>query len=209
MKTRLLRLVLGSLLLALTAQAHFVWLERGPQGVAAFFGEYAENVRETESGYLKGIVQVTAVDEKGQAVSVVRETGALRLADAPAGDLRLTAHFRPEKGETLVRYSARLGVAQPSAALDLELVPVAGERGAFAVLFKGAPQPEAEVTLFSEEGWSRKFKADGAGRVAVLTPWPGQYVLETAHTEDAAGVFEGRSHQKVRHVATLTFVLAR
>ena len=205
LRTRLLALAAGALL-AVNAQAHFVWLERTPEGPAAFFGEWSDNVRETQDGYLKIIAGPRAFAPDGSPLTVTPKDDRLMVAGAPAGDLRLTAHYRPEKGETFVRYHARHGRSDTSTAqLDLELVPVKAQGNTFALVFKGKPLPEVEVTLFSSSGWSRKFRTSKDGNVTVETPWPGQYVIEVAHLEKAPGEHEGRAHQSVRHVATILF----
>lgn len=193
-------------LLATTARAHFVWLERTADGPAAFFGEWSDNVRETQDGYLKIIAGPRAFAPNGTALAVTPRHDRLAVASAPAGDLRLSAHYRPEKGETLVRYYARHGRADTNAAqLDLELVPASAGANTFSVVLKGQPLADAEVTLFTSVGWSRKFKAGADGRVTIETPWPGAYLIEVAHLEKSPGQHEGRPHESVRHVSTLFF----
>lgn len=193
-------------LLATRAQAHFVWLERTPDGPAAFFGEWSDNVRENQDGYLKFIAGPKAISPDGAPLAVTAKHDRLAVAPAPAGDLRFSAHYRPEKGDNFIRYHARHGRADTSAAkLDLEIVPVAKGGNTFAVFLKGRPLREAELTLFSSAGWSRKWKTGADGRVTIETPWPGSYVLEIAHLEKSPGEHEGRPHQAVRHVSTLFF----
>ncbi len=199
--------LLSFALLATSAQAHCLWLERTATGPAAFFGEWSDNIRETQDGYLKIIAAPRAFAPDGTTLAVTPKSDRLSLAAAPAtGDLRLAAHYRPEKGETFVRYHARLGRtdAQP-ARLDLELVPVAAASNTFTLVFQGKPLPAAEVTLFSTPGWSRKFKTGADGRVTVETPWPGTYVIEVVHLDKTPGEHEGRAHQSVRHVSTILF----
>lgn len=196
-------------LLTVQARAHFVWLEQTAEGPAAFFGEWADNVRENQDGYLKLITAPQAFAADGSELAVTRQHDRFTItASAGAGDLRLDERYRPEKGETLVRYHARLGRTDTTHRLDLELVPVAAGGNTFTLVFRGRPLPGTDVTLFSAEGWNRKFKSGADGRVTVLTPWPGQYVLETTHVDPTPGEHAGRAHQSVRHVSTLTFTAA-
>lgn len=206
MKVRSLTALLSFLSLASLASAHFVWVERTNDGPAAFFGEWSDNLRENQDGYLKIIAAPKALAPDGSALAVTVKHDKLAIAAAPAGDLRLNAHYRPEKGETFVRYYARNGRSDTGAAkLDYELVPVAAGGNTFVVTLKGKPLADAEVVLFSSVGWSRKFKSGADGKVTVETPWMGEYVLETSHIEKTPGEHEGRAHQQVRHVSTILF----
>lgn len=203
-----IKLVLFLLALAAPASAHFVWLETTDAGPAAFFGEWSAGVRETQDGYLKIITapQTVAADGALKPATMTHDRIALAAATTD-GDPRLTAHYRPDQGETLIRYHARLGRRETAAVLPLELAPVAPDANAFVLTFDGQPLPATDVTLFSAEGWNRTFRTDATGRVAILTPWAGQYVLEVAHVADTPGEQDGRPHMKVRHVATLTFTV--
>lgn len=196
-------------LLAVSARAHFVWLEHTADGPAAFFGEWAEGVRENQDGYLKLITAPKAYASDGSELVVTKQHDRFAVAAAATnGDLRLTERYRPEKGDVLVRYHARLGRTDTSHRLDLELVPVSAGANTFTVVYQGQPVANAEVTLFSAEGWNRKFKAGADGRVTVLTPWAGQYVLEVTHLDKTPGEHAGRAHTSVRNVSTLTFTVA-
>lgn len=203
------RLLLLLPLLTPVARAHFVWLERTAEGPAAFFGEWVDNLRENQDGYLKIVGAPRAIASDGAELTVTRRHDRLAIAATASTDLRLSAHYRPEKGETFIRYHARLGRSDTSPArLDLELVPVSPAANAFTLVFQGQPLPGTDVTLFSATGWSRKFRSTADGRVSVETPWPGAYVLEVSHLDKTPGEHEGRAHQSVRHVSTLRFETA-
>ena len=205
-RRHLLLSLLASALLATGVQAHFVWLERTADVPAAFFGEWIDNVRETQDGYLKIIAGSRAFAADGSSLAVTAKHDRLAIASAPSGDLRFSAHYRPEKGDTFVRYHARHGRSDISPArLDFELVPVAAGGNTFTLALRGKPLADAEVTLFSPTGWSRKFKAGADGRVTVETPWAGNYIIEAVHVEKSPGEHEGRAHESVRHVSTLFF----
>ena len=53
--------------LSLNAGAHALWLESGTAGSKLYFGEYAENLRETSPGRLDSIVEpeATVIDQAG------------------------------------------------------------------------------------------------------------------------------------------------
>lgn len=210
MKTRRLFTLSFLLIAALPAAAHFVWVERAPDHtVAAWFGEWSADVRETQEGYLKLIAapKAFAADGAPLAVKILQDRIAI-AAPNNAGEIRLENRYFPEKGERLIHYQARLGRTQTAAVLPLELVPLAPGSNTFSLVLRGQPVADADVTLFTASGWNRTFKTDADGRVTIETPWPGQAVLEAAHVEETAGEHEGRAYTSVRHVATLTFTVS-
>ena len=208
LRSVLARAALLALALATAAQAHFVWLERDSAtgDVAAFFGEWIQDLRETEDGYLKIITAPKAFASDGTEIAVTRAHNRLPVAanEAP-GDLRLTAFYWSEKSKTLSHYQAKLGRSETAAKHALELVPAAADSNTFTLRLRGAPVPDADVVLFTAAGWSRTFKTDADGKVTIETPWPGQAVIEVAHVEKTPGEHDGHPYDTLRHVSTLTF----
>ncbi len=204
-----LRLLLSFLLLAATACAHFVWLERDPAtgAVAAFFGEWSADVRETQDGYLTLIAAPAATDATGRTlpVEIAHDRIHVSTTTATTGDLRLDNRYLGEKGTTLTHYQAKLGRGDTTARHPLELVPVIAGSNTFILLFRGAPLASTAVTLFTAAGWNRTFTTDDDGRVTLETPWPGQAIVEVAHREAVSGEHAGRTYDAIRHVSTLTF----
>lgn len=210
MKThRILALCAALLALAATARAHFVWLERDATSgqSAAYFGEWAAGLRETQEGYLKLIAapQAFAADGAALSIEIKDDRIAIDTTDAAPGDLRLTNLYFPEKGKNLVHYQAKLGRADTAAKLDLELVPAVADSNTFTLLLRGEPVADADVVLFTSSGWNRTFKTDAEGKVTIETPWPGQCVVEVGHVEQKPGEHDGRAYEAVRHVHTVTF----
>jgi len=204
----------SQLLLLLVAvaplQAHFVWIERDVQGnAAAYFGEWAANVRETQDGYLKLIANPKAFTADGKELAVTRGNDRLSIAAPATGDIRLSDTYFGEKAKSVSFYQAKLGRTETVAKFDLELVPVAPNSNSFTLLFHGNPLPDSDVTLFTSSGWNRTFKTDAAGKVTVETPWPGQAIIEVAHQEKKAGEKDGRAYEGIRHVFTLTFDVSK
>ncbi|MFD4837943.1 DUF4198 domain-containing protein [Achromobacter sp. NPDC058515] len=188
------------------AQAHFVWLERSAEGPAkAYFGEWADDVREKRDGLLgKIMVSPVVTGADGKAVKASGE-GAdfLEFATAGKGDVRLLQAYQFK--DTLVQYGAKAGRDDTQGKLDLELVPAAAGANTFVLQFKGKPLAKTEVTVFGPPKWEKRFHSDENGRIEITTPWPGQYVLEAAHAEDKTGEADGKSYAKIRYVSTLTF----
>ncbi|MCW0210669.1 hypothetical protein AVE30378_04574 [Achromobacter veterisilvae] len=192
------------------AQAHFVWLERSAEGPAkAYFGEWADDLREKRDGLLgKIMVSPVVTGADGKALKASGE-GAdfIEFATAGKGDVRLRQPYQFK--DTLVQYGAKAGREDTAAKLDLELVPAAAGANAFVLQFQGKPLPKTEVTVFGPPKWEKRFWSDENGRIEITTPWPGQYVLEAAHVEEKAGEADGKSYAKIRYVSTLTFNVSK
>jgi hypothetical protein len=213
MKTLLSKLLLPVVLFAAAPlHAHFVWIERDAQGAtAAYFGEWAADVRETQDGYLKLIASPKAFLADGKELAVTRADDRLNIAGPTAanGDIRFTDTYFGEKAKSVTVYQAKLGRSETAAKFDLELVPVAPDSNSFTLLLHGASVPDADVTLFTSSGWNRTFKTDAAGKVTIETPWPGQAIIEVGHLEKKAGEQDGRAYESIRHVFTLTSDVAK
>lgn len=210
MKTLKLVPLVSALLLAASARAHFVWLERDAEtgSVAAWFGEWTAGVRETEDGYLKLVAAPKAFASDGKELAVTRKSDRLPVAaEGVSGDIRLTNLYFPEKAKNLSLYQAKLGRTETAAngQLALELVPAEAGSNAFTLLLRGKPLADADVVLFTSSGWNRTWVTDAAGKVVIETPWAGQAVIEVGHVEKKAGEHEGRAYEGIRHVFTLTF----
>ncbi|MNS75435.1 Nickel uptake substrate-specific transmembrane region [compost metagenome] len=188
------------------AQAHFVWLERGAEGPAkAYFGEWADDVREKQDGLLGKIMVSPVVTAADGTVLKASEKGAdfVAFAASGKGDVRLAQPMQFK--ETLVKYGAKVGRTDTQAKLDLELVPTAAGANSFVLNFEGKPLAKTEVTVFGPPKWEKRFWTDENGRIEITTPWPGQYVLEAAHVQEKAGEADGKSYAKIRYVSTTTF----
>ncbi|AUA59461.1 Nickel uptake substrate-specific transmembrane region [Achromobacter spanius] len=188
------------------AQAHFVWLERGAEGPAkAYFGEWADDVREKQDGLLGKILVAPVVTAADGTVLKASGKGAdfVEFAATGKGDVRLAQPMQFK--ETLVKYGAKVGRTDTQAKLDLELVPTAAGANTFVLNFEGKPLAKTEVTVFGPPKWEKRFWTDENGRIEITTPWPGQYVLEAAHVQEKAGEADGKSYAKIRYVSTTTF----
>jgi hypothetical protein len=209
MKILLCKILLFVLVLASSPlRAHVVWIERDATGAAAaYFGEWAGNVREKQDGYLKMIATPKAFSADGTELAITRANDRLNIAAIAtgSGDVRLTDTYFGEKAKSPTVYQAKLGRAETVAKFALELVPEAANSNRFTLLLRGAPLADAEVVLFTSSGWNRTFKTNADGKVTIETPWPGQAVIEVGHLEKKTGEQDGRAYESLRHVFTLTF----
>lgn len=198
-----------ALALSGAAHAHFVWLEQAPDGgeAKAYFGEWADDLRETEAGHLKLVAAPRAVDAEGRQTPAARHPDHFSVKPGASGDARLIGAYINDKGVASL-YQARAGRTETTARNALELVPAASGSNSFTLLLNGKPLPKTKVVLFGPPKWEKSFYSDDAGKLTVQTPWPGQYVAEVSHTEaDAAGTWDGKPYTQTRHVATLSFVV--
>lgn len=201
---------------ALPAQAHFVWLERDGTGpAAAFFGEWDEDVRETSGagGHLDVIAGPVAFQaDKARPLAITRGPDRIEIAAAGPGDVRFVeASIKPRDdkrngGRTKGMFHAKAGRADTRAALDLELVPLAPEGDRFVLLLRGQPLPKARIKLAAPPKWARELHTDDKGEVAFVLPWAGRYVAEVVHVETVKGGEGDQAYDRIRHVASLSFV---
>jgi hypothetical protein len=209
-------LVLTMLTATVTAQAHFVWLERDGTGPArAYFGEWDNDVIEKTGGALDRIKSPQAWLGAGKDVlKLERRADHIEIAAKGAGDVVLIeAGLAPREdkksgGKTKGIFYAKAGRSGTQGRLDLELVPTAPNVNQFVLLFRGAPLEKTGVTVFGPPKWEKSLRTDDEGRVTIPTPWAGQYVIEVAHIEEQPGEFSGEKYDRLRHVATLSFVNA-
>ncbi|MBB3181771.1 DUF4198 domain-containing protein [Variovorax sp. Sphag1AA] len=198
-----------ALAISSAAHAHFVWLEQSPDGgeAKAYFGEWAEDLRETETGHLKLIAAPRAVDAQGKQAPATRRADHFEVKAGASGDARLIGAYVNDKGVASL-YQARAGRNETVARNALELVPEAPGSNSFTLVLDGKPLPKTKVVLFGPPKWEKSFYSDDAGKLALQTPWPGQYVAEVSHTDtNAGGTWDGKPYVQTRHVATLSFIV--
>lgn len=202
--------------LAGQASAHMVWLERdGTAPVArAYFGEWAEDVREKAGGYLDMIKAPQAFgDDTAKGLTITRKNDHLEIDAKGAADVRLVEALAPRedkakggKGRTV--FHAKAGRSETVAKLDFEIVPTAPHANTFVLKLKGQPVSKTEVTVFGPPKWSKVLHTDAEGRFVITTPWKGRYVIETAYQDNTAGEAAGVAFDRSRHVGTLSFEVA-
>lgn len=207
--------------LAPAAFGHYLWIERDGASARLYFGEVNE-VREQSPGRLDDIVapRLLAISADGaeRELTVVRKRGSFALAGAPAA-----ADLIATEGRYAVQDWTRhgIGIVKPmfyartsawparaaparSAAMRLDVRPVAGLPRAIEVVFDGKPLAGAKVVVHAPNGWDQEHKTNEKGQAHVAMPWRGQYVFEVIHKEAVPGEFEGKRYDATRHRATLT-----
>ena len=196
------------------AQAHFVWLEYDGNGPArAYFGEWAEDVREKTGGALDRIKTPHAFVASSQdPLPIERRADHLEIAIKSDSNIRLIESGMPveEIVATLERdrtvFYARAGRSETVGKLDLELVPTTANSNTFVLLFYGVPLAKTNVTVLGPPKWEKPLRTDEQGRITVPAPWAGRYVLTVVYVEDKAGSTGSENFDRTRHVTTLSFV---
>lgn len=223
--TLLNTICLAAALLVGTAHAHGLWIEQTGDTKTLFYGEPENALKEKFPGKLENIKAPQAVllsPDGGKLVVKVERGGAgFHLGKSSVTQTVLATETSMEvkdwtqHGLGIVKpmYYARfaptpLAAAKPETALDI--VPIAAwmadHPNAFMVAYKGQPVAKAKVSVIAPNTWTQEFITDELGRIAINTPWRGQYVLEITHTDKTPGEFEGKRYESLRSRAMLTFI---
>lgn len=187
----------------LSAQAHMLWLERGLDAqTRAYFGEYSEQIKETQDTALKSFNAAVA-EQNAQKLKAKAEKDHLSYATQGTADVKLSSELM--YGEALLTYHAKTGRTDLKAASVLDIVPVQANSNTFTVFYQGKPAAGMEITVFSPQFWQKKYTANPQGQITIDTPWKGQYVIEAAKESDQAGQFNQQKYSKQYLVTTLSF----
>jgi uncharacterized GH25 family protein len=203
--------ILGSLL-SFNAAAHALWLENDKGETAAsklYFGEYAEDKRETSPGKLDNIVEPLVV--------VIDAIGAEKLVDAsrennyfaiPGGGATVLAQalkqpIREPQGENPAPVQRRFLYARLGNGGSLPL-DIHNSNNVLRLSFQGKPVPKAEVVVIAPNGWEKHLRTDEKGEAALTVLEPGLYVVEAKHELINPGNFEGKAYAVESHKVTLS-----
>lgn len=209
--------------LAMSAQAHQIWLEPAgaDKAVVLRFGEFGDNLREASPGLLDnfGKPQGVLINAKGEekaaagnktangfalpftiqeGVSIVAEDASYPLSKFKRDGKDVTSWYHP---------AARLvtGFAAQKPKLTLDLTPT-GKDGEFKATFKGQPLAKTQVAVVTQSGWMKEGHTDAQGLVQFDLPWQGQYVAEIKHNDRNPGERAGEKYDGVSYVTSVTYV---
>jgi uncharacterized GH25 family protein len=198
-------------LLSFNAAAHALWLESDSSGTTTtklYFGEYAENLRESSPGRLDSIIE--------PAVIVVDAGGHGRPAEAR----RENNHFTVAGGATVLVQALKQPVREPQG----EIPNPAQRRFLYARLgkggslpldinndgnllrlsFMGKPVAKGKIIVIAPNGWEKHLSTDEKGETAFSLPEPGLYVIEATHELSKSGEFGGKPYTVEVHRTTLS-----
>src|SRR5687768_1011773 len=203
--------IIGSLL-SFNVAAHALWLERDGGATELYFGEYAENLRETSPGRLDSIVdpRVTVIDAKGaeKQVEPARKDNHFAIPRVDGAEIAVLAQalkqpIREPQGEipspTYRRFLyTRLGKGG-SLPLDIQ-----DSGNTLRLTYMGKPVPKAEVVVIAPNGWEKHLRTDEKGEAAFTLLEPGFYVVEAKYEMNKPGEFEGKAYTVESHKVTLS-----
>jgi hypothetical protein len=190
-----------ALFLASTAHAQYFWIDTDTDGKRIQSGEL------NKPGAALLVQDARAFSADGKAVALEAADGAYKTAVGNSGDLRFTANRVEDKG--LVVYHARFGRQETKAVSDLELVPTTPGGDTYRLFWKGNAVAAAQVNVSTSEGWSRVLRPAADGSISFIPSFPALYVLEISAKLNGAVTVAGTKYDDVRHVATLSFRVAR
>lgn len=214
--------LISSLLLLGTAQAHQVWIEQDGKQAKLYFGEFGDNLREASPGLLDKFVAPTAqrIDSQtAQPLNVTKTANGFALSATAARGESLVAEdtrypiTERKDGDKLVRNfylpAARLVTTFDKQApkLTLDLVPTgqSSKDGVeMQVFYKGQVLPKAKVAVTTPLGWGKEHRADDQGKFTVSLPWKGSYVLEIKHADNSGGERGAETFDRASYVTSLT-----
>ncbi len=210
---------LAGLMLATTANAHFIFIVPASDGSANIIlsetpsGEDAVAIQMADGGFFmrehdgseKPLVH-EPLDEKRLRLALDRQTAATLH-----GEVDLGVMTRGSAKHRLIYYPKTLlgdpsdapNLARTGAPVELAPVAMAGQEGPRLVLLVAdKPKGESEITLIQPDGESRKVFTDENGLTEPLAK-PGRYGAWARHWEDTPGTYNGDDYAQVRRYATL------
>jgi ABC-type Co2+ transport system, periplasmic component len=162
---KIITLTIG-LSLTLSAQAHMLWLERASDAKThAFFGEYSEQLKETQEGALKSFSQAKAIQTKKQFSPQLHQDH-LVYSTKDQADVQL--HHELIYGESLLSYHAKSGRQNLKADSELDIVPVQPNSNTFTVMYQGKPAADVKVTVYSPQHWLKNYTTNNQAKLILL-----------------------------------------
>lgn len=217
------RLLLTSCLLlaaAVPASAHFVYVvPDGPAQVSVILSENLEPDTNVSTDIYAGTkLQVRDNTGKIEDVTTKKDEHCL-TANVPArgprivfGTAELGVRARGKAKPFLLAYYPKtvIGDVRGDAltlgnAVPVEIVPVGATRQTqFLVLANGKPVANADVTVLTPAGQSKKIVTNDKGLTEVFTE-AGRYGVWSRVTEAKSGEKDGKKYEEIRRYATLVF----
>lgn len=218
MKNLNIVVTLASLLIALPASAHFVWLEQADGQTKLYFGEYEGGLREKTGGKLDTIATPEAMTlDKKALVATKREADFIAIEGGNNQPINqpVIAHELGMKVKDMSKYHygiakpmyyARIGTGNAEAASShaLDIQPLGDNK--VRVSLNGRPLAKAKLKVMAPNQWLQELDADDNGEATISMPWAGLYVLETIYLEPSKGNYQGDAYENIRHVSTYSVV---
>lgn len=235
---KLLKLIAVSLFLLQTgnASAHALWIETASTGkigqkqqVAVYYGEYADNERDSVSHWYSDVkeVKIWLVGPDNKKVQLTTTAEAARLvadftpsangiytvlADHPVKDVARTTLYQFVSSAT-VNVGAAVNPTVTPNTNSLSLTA----RGTYKVdkpvtvdaLFKNKANTDISYSVVTPAGWSKSFKSDANGNLTFTPTAAGVYYVEAFYTEKISGEQNGKAYESIWRGATYMITVTK
>lgn len=217
--------------LAITAQAHTVWLETNTSGklnkqheVKIFFGEL-ESPTFSEKWFS---------DIKEIQVNVTYPSGKVESLQKTKRESHYAAFFTPtEKGTYIISVAhlvkdvfKEMKITYQSVAfvnvdskekkeLKLGNQPVqllaensnikVGTKHKIKILKEGVAAEKERVNISFENGWEQPFRSNNKGEVSFVLPWKGKYIVSYSFSKKEDGIHNGTEYKT--DYQTITYII--
>lgn len=226
------------LLLSITSNAfaHALWIETAATGkigqkqqVAIYYGEYAENERDSVAHWFSDVkeVKIWLVSPDNKKIQLTTTAEATRLvadftpsangiytllADHPVKEVPRTTLYQFVSSATVtVGTVTSNNASQNTNSLSLTANATYKNNQPVTVnaLFKNKASTDITFSVVAPTGWSKTFKADANGNLRFTPIWSGTYYVEAFYTEKITGEQNGKTYDSVWRGATYIITVAK
>lgn len=212
-----------------SARAHALWIDTAPTGkpgeahqVRIYYGEPAEGLLEDVADWWSDVgsfvLTLHLPDGSSRELAVTAKADHYVSTFTPGGNgvhrLSITkpvaetfdghkyqfngtafVHVGKETSQTVALSSDFRLLARSSGSTAI------GKAISVDVRLDGEPLTDAEVIVFSPNGWQKTFRTDDKGSISFVPDRPGHYLAEALHSVDVANA----DHKHLHRIATWSF----
>lgn len=214
--------------------AHALWIETSgtgkvgkPQSVKVFYGEFAENERDSVTKWYSDVrdftLWVVGPDQQKMQLTLVPGTNFYEGTFTPDKEGNYTlqvSHEARELGGTtkyhfLANTSVQVGKPGQSLGKSTNILNISTDLTAAPAKANHVVKLKADlnnaaasgktVSVFSPAGWSKELKTNENGIAEFIPLWPGRYVVEVSDMDKTAGTHYGKDFTATWKGATYSF----
>jgi len=216
--------------------AHALWIETTSTGklnqkqqVSIYYGEYAENERDSVSHWFSDVkeVKLWLVSPDNKKVELTTTAEAIRLVadftptvngtytllvDHPVKDVPRTTLYQFISSATIVVGNGNTSSSNQninSLSLHATATYKVNKSSTVDAFFNNTKSTDITFSVVSPTGWTKTFKADANGNLTFTPIWPGDYYVEAFHTEKVKGEQNGKPYESVWRGATYIITVGK
>ncbi|PIF33505.1 hypothetical protein CLU81_4120 [Flavobacterium sp. 9] len=212
--------------------AHALWIETKATGtkgkaqeISVFFGEFSDNDITPSAKWFSDLkdfslvvispskketkLTATALENKYQAFFTPDEDGVYTVVmHHTVKDVYGTMKLDYNSSATVLVGNAAKG---NEAAANSNIISVFSKDVATAkqktkinvnALYEGKEAKEQKIKVIAPNGWEKELWSNDKGEISFSPIWPGNYMVEFAYTEKAAGEHNGKKYDEIWKMAT-------